>query len=175
MQLRAEAIVEKPRKDVFEAYRDHLVELVPELPSVRSIELKSREERGDELEVVSVWHGGADIPSAVRAFLSESMLSWTDHAVWNSSDFTCAWRSDSHSFREAVDSRGKNQFVELGPARTAIRIDGNIRVDATKIPKVPRILSSTAGGLVERFLIKQVQDNMKEVAAAVERFLDRRG
>lgn len=175
MNLRAEAIVEKPRKDVFEAYRDHLVELVPELPSVRAIEMKSREEKGEALEVVSVWHGGADIPSAVRAFLSESMLSWTDHAVWDARDFTCAWRSDSHSFKEAVDSRGKNEFVELGPSRTAIRIVGEIRVDASKIAKVPRLLSGTAGGLVERFLVKQVQDNMKEVAAAVERFLDRRG
>lgn len=174
MNLRAEAIVDKPRKDVFEAYRDHLVELVPELPSVRAIEMKRREEKGDKLEVVSVWHGGADIPAAVRAFLSESMLSWTDNAVWDASDYTCTWRSDSHSFKEAVDSRGKNEFVELGPTRTAIRIQGNIRVDASKIPAVPRLLAGTAGGLVERFLIKQVQDNMKEVAAAVERFLDRR-
>ncbi|HLV61454.1 MAG TPA: hypothetical protein VKY51_08665 [Fredinandcohnia sp.] len=175
MNLRAETTVDKPRKDVFEAYRDHLVELVPELPSVRAIEMKSREEKGGKLEVVSVWHGGADIPAAVRAFLSESMLSWTDNAVWDPASFTCAWRSDSHSFREAVDSSGVNYFEEVGPGRTRIRIEGNIRVDATKIPAVPRLLAGTAGGLVERFLIKQVQDNMQEVARAVERFLDRRG
>lgn len=175
MNVRAEAIVEKPRRDVFEAYRDHLVELVPDLPSIRAIEIRSRKESDGKVEMVNVWHGGGDIPSALRAFLSESMLSWTDYAVWDSSDYTCSWRSESHSFKEAVDSRGRNEFVELGPSRTAIRIVGEIRVDASKIAAVPRLLASTAGGLVERFLVKQIEDNLREVARGVEKFLSQRG
>jgi len=175
MHLRAEAIVQRPRNEVFEAYRDHLVELVPDLPSIRAIELKSRKESDGKVEIVNVWHGGGDIPQALRAFLSESMLSWTDYATWNAADFTCEWRSESHSFKDAVDSRGKNEFVELGPSKSMIRIVGEIRVDASKITGVPRLLASTAGGLVERFLVRQIEDNLREVAAGVERFLARRG
>lgn len=171
MNLQAEAIIERPRDAVFRVYRDHLVDLVPDLPSVRAIEVQSRKEEGDRVEAVNVWHGGGDIPAAVRNFLSQSMLSWTDYALWDASDFTCTWRSESHSFREAVDSQGKNAFVELGPNRMAIRIRGNIKVDAAKVPGVPRLLAGSAGSLIERFLIKQVHDNLQEVAAGVERFL----
>lgn len=175
MDLRAEAIIEQPRKAVFEVYRDDLPDLVPDLPSVRGIDVKSRKEEGDRVEMVNVWHGGGDIPSAIRAFLSESMLSWTDYALWDASDFSCAWRSESHSFKDAVHSRGKNLFVELGPNRTAIRIGGSIDVDGTKVPGVPKLLAGKAGGLIEKFLVKQIQDNLKEVAAGVDRYLRRRG
>jgi len=171
MELRTEATIDQPRDVVFRVYRDILPDLVPYLPNVRGIEVKSRSENGDVVELVNVWHGGGDVPAAVRAILSESVLSWTDYARWNESDFTCTWRSEAHAFKEAVDSRGVNSFVALGPQRMAIRIDGRIDVDASKIPGVPRLVAGKVGKLIESFLIKQVQDNLQEVARGVGRYL----
>ncbi|AKU92283.1 hypothetical protein [Vulgatibacter incomptus] len=171
MELSAEATISQPRDEVFRVYRDELTRLLPYLPNVRGIDVKSRKETGDRVEIVNVWHGGGEIPAAVRAFLSESMLSWTDYAEWNSSDFSCTWRSESHSFSEAVDSRGRNVFVEAGPGRCTIRIGGRIDVAAAKIPGVPRLLAGTIGPAIERFLVKQIQDNVQEVARGVDRFL----
>jgi hypothetical protein len=176
MELRTEAIIAQPREAVFRTYRDKLPDLLPYLPNVRGIEVKSRKDAGGVAELVNVWHGGGDIPAAVRKILSDSMLSWTDYATWNEADWSCAWRSEAHSFREAVDSRGRNDYVELGPERSVIRIVGRIDVDATKIPGVPRLVAGTLGKLVEGFLVKQVEDNLKEVAQGVERYLrDQRG
>jgi hypothetical protein len=171
MDLRAEAILEGSREDVFRVYRDKMVDLVPYLPNIRGIEVKSRKDEGPKTELVNVWHGGGEIPATIRNLLSDGALSWTDYAVWDEPSLTCDWRSESHAFREAVDSRGHDDFVALGPNRTAIRITGRIVVDATKVPKVPRLLAGTLGKAIEAFLVKQIQDNLKEVARGVERYL----
>ena len=175
MELRTEATIDQPRDVVFRVYRDILPDLIPWLPNVRGIDVKSRSEKGDVVELVNVWHGGGDVPAAVRAILSDSVLSWTDYAEWNETNHTCKWRSESHSFKEAVDSRGVNSFVELGPNKMAIRIDGRIDVDAAKIPGVPRLVAGKVGKLIEGFLIKQVQDNLQEVARGVGRYLKEKG
>ncbi len=175
MELSAEATIRQPRDAVFRVYRDELIRLLPFLPNVRDIQVKSRKEEGEKVELVNVWHGGGDIPAAVRAVLSESMLSWTDYAEWSEADHSCTWRSESHSFKDAVDSRGKNFFLETGPGQSTIRIGGRIDVDAAKITGVPRLLAGRIGPVVERFLVKQVQDNLQEVARGVDRYLRERG
>jgi hypothetical protein len=175
MDLRAETTVPQPRDAVYRVNRDRLVELVEYLPNVRAIEVKSRTETGPgRFALVNVWHGGGDVPTAVRSFLSDSMLSWTDHAEWDQETWSCTWRSESHSFRNAVDSRGKNEFADAG-GRTAIRIVGRLDVDAAKIPGIPRILAGKVGKLIEAFLVKQVQDNLTEIGRGVDRYLRERG
>ena len=171
MDYRAEATIERPREDVYRVYRDYMPDLVPYLPNIRGIEVKSRKDLGPRAELVNVWHGGGEIPAAVRSFLSDGMLSWTDYATWDEPTWTCDWRSVSHSFEQAMNSVGHDDFVELGPRRTAIRITGKLVIDGTKIPKIPRLLAGTVGKAVEAFLVKQVQDNLGEVARGVERYL----
>lgn len=175
MDLSAEATIQQPRDAVFRVYRDELARLLPYLPNVRNIEVQSRSAQGDRISMVNVWHGGGDIPAAVRKFLSDSMLSWTDYADWNESDHSCSWRSESHSFREAVHSQGRNVFLEAGAGASIIRIGGRIDVDAAKIKGVPRLLAGGVGPVIERFLVKQVQDNLQEVARGVDRYLRERG
>lgn len=171
MDLSAEATIRQPRDAVFRVYRDELVQLLPYLPNVRDIEVKSREQQGDRVSMVNVWHGGGDIPAAVRKILSDSMLSWTDYAEWNESDHSCTWRSESHSFKDAVNSQGRNVFLESGAGSSVIRIGGRIDVDAAKIKGVPRLLAGTIGPVIEKFLVKQIQDNLQEVARGVDRYL----
>ncbi|HWV37194.1 MAG TPA: SRPBCC family protein [Vulgatibacter sp.] len=171
MDLSAEASIAQPRDAVFRVYRDELVNLLPYLPNVRRIEVKSREEKGDRVALVNVWHGGGEIPAAVRKFLSDSMLSWTDYAEWDEAEHACTWRSESHSFKDAVHSQGRNVFLEDGPGRSIIRIGGRIDVDAARIKGVPSLLAGGIGPVIERFLVKQVQDNLQEVARGVDRYL----
>src|SRR5258706_16482914 len=109
MLLSADSTLAFPRPLVFSTYRDHLVDLVEFLPNIRSIEIESRKEAGGRVEFVNLWRGGGDIPAAARAILSQDMLSWTDYASWNESDFTCAWRIETHSFTEAGSCGGTNR------------------------------------------------------------------
>ncbi len=84
-----------PRDLVYPTYRDKLVELVPYLPDVKSIVIKSRREEGAKIHFVSDWHVGGDIPFAARAILSDEMLSWTEYTTWDESELTMEWRLET--------------------------------------------------------------------------------
>jgi hypothetical protein len=175
MEIRADARLPFPRDAVFEAYRDELLNLLPYLPNVRGIEIKSRKEDGPVIEFVNLWRAGGEIPAAARAILSESMLSWTDYAKWDARTFRCDWRTETHSFTEAVRCIGQNSFLEDGPGKTMLEIRGSLDIDAKKIRGVPGFLAGKVGRTVEEFLLNKIQPNLIETAKGLDRFLTERG
>lgn len=171
MDLSADAKIPFPRALVFAAYRDKLAEMVSFFPNVRAIDVKSRAVEATVTKLVNVWHGGGEIPAAMRAFLSEAMLSWTDHAVWDESTHTCAWRIETHAFTEAVTCAGTNRFVEDGDG-TKVEIRGTLTIDAKKIKGVPSLLAGKVGRGVEEFLANKIRPNLIEVSAGVGKYLE---
>lgn len=160
-----------PRARAFAFYRDALPSLVANLPNVRSIEVLERREVPEGFRLKNLWHGGGDIPAAVRKFISQDLLSWEDDALWNSEAFTCAWRQEVPAFREAVKSSGLTHYEEPSPGRTRLRMVGTIEVDARQVKGVPRLLAAPVGPLIEAFLMTQIRPNAAAVAAAVEKHL----
>jgi hypothetical protein len=171
MDLSADARLSFPRPVVFAAYRDKLVDLLPFLPNVRGIEVKSRTDEGAVSRMVNEWHGGGEIPAAARAFISESMLSWTDHATWDESKWTCEWRIETHAFSEAVTCRGENRFLEDGGA-TKLEIRGTLSIDAKKIKGVPGLFAGKVGKAVEELLVGKIQPNLVEVSRGLAKYLE---
>jgi hypothetical protein len=171
MDLNADATLSFPREVVFAAYRDDLLKLLPYLPNVRGIDVVSRDDTGAITKLVNVWHGGGDLPSAARAFLSESMLSWTDRATWNRDAFACEWAIETHAFTEAVRCRGTTHFLEQGRDATRLEIRGTLAIDAKKIRGVPALLAGKVGRVVEEFLVAKIRPNLVEVSAGLGRYL----
>ncbi len=172
MDLSADARIPFPRPVVFAAYRDKLPELLEYLPNVRAIEVQSRKDAPPITELVNIWRGGGEIPAAARAFISEAMLSWTDHARWDESAFTCAWRIEAHAFTEAVGCQGTNRFLEDGDG-TLLQIRGALAIDASKLKGVPRLLSGTVSKTVEEVLGDKIKPNLVQVSDGVRRNLAR--
>jgi len=175
MELHADARLPFPRETVFAAYRDEIVLLVPYLTNVQGIEVKSRKDAGHLAEFVNEWRGGGEIPAAIRAFLSESMLSWTDYATWDANAHACDWRIETHAFSEAVRAIGHNRFLEEGASRTLLEIRGSFEVDAKKIRGVPGFLAGTVGRTVEEFMVGKIQSNLVETAKGLTRYLEAKG
>lgn len=173
MLLSADASLPFPRPVVFATYRDHLVDLVEFLPNIRRIEVKTRKDEGKRTELLNEWHGGGDIPAAARAFLSESMLSWSDYASWNEDDWTCSWRIETHAFTEAVSCAGKNQFVE-SDGKTRLEIRGELVIDGAKLKGVPKLLSKRVASAVEDILVKKITPNLLSVSDGLRQYLEQR-
>jgi hypothetical protein len=169
MQITSDARIPSPVPVVFAAYRDDLTKLLPYLPNVRSIEVKSRKDGGSIAEFVNEWRGGGDIPAAVRAVLSEAILSWTDYATWNADTKVCDWRIVTHAFSDAVKCSGSNRFVDDGGA-TRLEVRGSLTIDAKKIG-VPSLLASTVGRAAEEFLVNKIQSNLVETAQGLAKYL----
>ena len=172
MDLTADANLPFPRDVVFSAYRDKLLDLVDFLPNIRRIEVKSRKDEGGIVSLVNEWHGGGEIPAAARVVLAESMLSWTDYAEWNSDSFTCKWRIETHSFKDAIDCHGENRFVDVD-GKTRLEIRGTLTIDAKKVKGVPKLLSKSVSKTVEDFLLKKITPNLIEVSDGLRRYLER--
>ncbi len=171
MELHADARIPFSPDVVFAAYRDDIAAVLPYLPNVRSIEVRSRRDDGPVAELVNEWRGGGEIPGAVRAVLSDSMLSWTDHATWNSSLLRCDWRTESGAFSDALRCSGYDLFLDDGSGKTLLEIRGKLEVDAKKIRGVPGFLAGKIGHAVEEFLGARIQANLVETAKGLTNYL----
>jgi len=173
VRIEADAVLAFPREHVFRVYREQLRELVPYLPNVRGIEVKSRaeEESGQVVKFFNVWHGGGEIPAAARAVLSESMLSWDDHAEWDERTWVCKWDIATHAFPGAVTCRGENRFVELGPERSRLDIRGDLEIDLERVRGVPRFLAGSVGRTIEQFLARHISQNLTSVSDGLAKYL----
>lgn len=160
-----------PRPLVYATYRDKLVELVPYLPNVQRIEVKSRREKGGLIQFVNEWHGGGEIPVVARAVLSEAMLSWTDLATWNESEFTTEWHIKTHAFTEAVRCAGVHRFKEADGG-TLIETRGELAIDPKQIKGVPQLFAGTVAHTVEDFLSNKIGPNLLQVSEGVRRYLE---
>ncbi|HMJ11269.1 MAG TPA: hypothetical protein VK524_07660 [Polyangiaceae bacterium] len=173
MLLSVDANIPFEKSLVFRTYRDDLLELVEFMPTIRRVEIRSREEHGPIVKMVNVWYGGSEIPAAARVVMTDSLLSWTEHAEWNQSDLTCAWRIETHSFREAVECRGSNRFIEDGTG-THLEIRGDLVIDASQIRGVPKLLGKSLGKTVSDLLLKKITPNLIEATDGLRRYLERK-
>jgi len=171
MNLHADARIPYSRDVVFTAYRDDIVKLVPYVPNVRDIQTKSRKEEGRYVDIVNEWSGGGEIPTAVRAFVSESMLSWTDYARWDADACACDWRIETHAFTKAVQCAGRNSFLAEGPDKTILEVRGTLAIDPKQVPGVPSFLAGEIARALESFLVDRIQSNVVETTNGLAKYL----
>ena len=173
MEIRTDATLPYPRERVFAVYRDRLEDLRVYLPNIRALVVKSRAERGAEVDLVNQWTGGGEIPAVARSFLSESMLKWTDYATWVAApSFVCNWRTDVHAFPGALLCSGKTRFVEAGKG-TRLEFRGQLTCDASKVPGVPRLLARSLNGTVEKIFVGKIGENLVAVGEGIGKLLAR--
>lgn len=172
MDIKTDVTLSFPRALVFTTYRDHMAEIAAYLPNIRGIKQVSREERPGEVHLVTEWSGGGDVPSVARAFVSESMLKWTDHATWKEAAFVTTWRTEVHAFPGALVSSGENRFVET-PGGMRIEFRGQLTCDASKVPGVPRLMARTLNGTLEKLFVGKIAENLVAVGQAVGKLLQK--
>ncbi|PMB21402.1 hypothetical protein CEN45_14835 [Fischerella thermalis CCMEE 5198] len=172
MLISADTRISFPLSLVYATYRDKLIELVPYMPNVRQIEVKSRQEEDKRVYSINEWHGGGDIPLAARAILSEDMLSWTEYNTWNEAEFVVEWQIKTHAFTEAVHCAGKNRFIADGDA-TLIKSCGELIIDPKQIKGVPWFIATKVANIVEDFLSKKVEPNLFQMSEGVRQYLEK--
>lgn len=165
-------VVAHERALTYHTFRDHMAELVPFLPNVASITVEKREEPdASTVKIINLWKAeGEEIPKMAQAFIKPEMLQWHDHATWNNETWSCDWDMEVGFLKEAISCKGTTRYVEQG-GKTEVVIDGELKVDATKIPGVPRIMAGKVGDMVEKFVVRMITPNLTEVNRGVERYL----
>jgi hypothetical protein len=172
MIISANTRINFPRSLVYATYRDKLKELVPYMSNVRDIQVTSRRQEGEKIYTINEWHGGGEIPSVARAFLSDSMLSWTEYNTWNAEELSVDWKIQTHAFTEAVKCGGKNIFLEDDQG-TLIESRGELKIEPQNIQGVPFFLVGQVASVVEDFLSKKIEPNLSQMSEGVRLFLEK--
>jgi hypothetical protein len=160
-----------PLRAVFETYRDRLLDVAPYMSNVRSVELASRQHINDRLHCIYHWKGNSDIPRALRSFIGEDMLAWTEYNAWDPEDHLLVWQIETHAFTEAVQCSGYNHFLAEGD-HTIIQSRGEMTIDAERIEGVPSFIAATIAKTVEGFLAKKIEPNLLDLGNGIRQYLE---
>ncbi|WP_013323768.1 hypothetical protein [Gloeothece verrucosa] len=159
-----------PRSLVYATFRDNVVDLVPYVPSIKNLQLKSRVEKPEQVECVYILRGVGEIPSLLKPWLNEDLLTWTEYDVWKASNFTLEWRIRTHAFTEAVHWAGINSFFEQGNT-TLVKSRCELKIDHKALKNIPFIMRSQVAQLAEHYLAKQSEPSLSLMSEGVRRYL----
>ncbi len=164
-----------PRQAVFEAHRDHLVDLLPYLPNIDRVIVEERVEDGQVVRLLNHWYGASsDVPAPLRPVIRPDMLSWVDRAEWDMGKWRCSWNITLMALPDAVTARGLNVFRDEGGC-TVIQNNGEFILHPERIPGVPSFLAKQLAPALERFVVGLLEPNLRKSNDAVRRYLDERG
>lgn len=163
-----------PKRDVFRAYRDSPEVLSPYLSRVESIELRQRNTLDENtVQTVTRWKPlNPDVPDMISQYIDSDILGWTIIATWYEDEWFCEWEVQTGFLEEAVRFSGNNSFETTGNQSTLVTINGNVSVEATRIPGVPGLLSSRISQASESFLIRLLRPTFEDILGALENHLN---
>ena len=171
MLINADLSIPFPRPLVYITYRDNLRELVPYMPNVHDIEVKSRRCDNQLIYCINFWRGGGQIPLALRAILSEAMLSWSEYQTWDESNFTQKWQIETQAFTKAVFCRGQNRFLSKN-GTTVIENRTELRINPESIEGVPQFLKKQIASTLEKFLGQKIVANLIQTSQGIQKYLE---
>ncbi len=174
MRIDSSARIAHPLDRVYQAYRDDLPALAAYLPDISRIEVRSREERPDGVDLLNVWYASTSIPSVAQAFVRPDMLRWEDSARWDNTATLARWTLVVPAFRDQVTCSGETRLSADGPAHTKVVLAGNLDIDLRRIPGMNRFLAATMKPQVEAFIVRLITPNLQRVNTALQRYLDDR-
>ncbi len=170
MNFEVEERVNYPREVVFTTIRDKLPELVPYLPNVKKIDVLEKKKTKDIVNLKNKWYADFEIPRAVQKVIKIEEIAWIDYARWSEKDYTCEWRIEPVFFKEYVDVKGVNYYYE-DDGETIIKLTGEINIDVSKHPLVPRLLSGVINKEITGIVVNGIKPNLVSLIEGVRKFL----
>ncbi|MEW6439798.1 MAG: DUF2505 family protein [bacterium] len=173
MKFESSQVIDFPVERVFTVVRDHLAELVPFMPNVDKIEIRSREPiDGGRIRIVNRWYGRAEVPAIAARFIPPEMVGWVDTAVWDESRYSCQWQIEPLFMRESVSCTGVNDYRrEEAGRKTRLQITGDLSVRSKGLPGVPRLLERKVAEQIEKFVVRLLAPNLDRLARGVNDYL----
>lgn len=162
------------REKFFDAFRDKAGELHHHLPDIDKIETLEREEIDDNtMKVVNYWKAnGEQLPKALRMVIKPDMMSWKEHATYKKNEWRSDWKIEMEFLKEAISCEGTISFEDKGNNSTEVVISGDLKIDATKIPGVPKIGAGKIGKTAEGFAVPMITTNLSQYIKAVNSYME---
>lgn len=170
MHLSNKEVIDRPLEEVYKLVRDDLSKLVPHMPNVGRIEVKSRQENGDKIEVVNHWYAKAEMPSLLKKFINPDIFSWKDVATWDNQAHKVDYRLESFLANDLFDAKGTNSFRAVSDKQTELTISCEITIYPEKVPGVPKLLARQVTPAIEGLIEKILGPNMTALGKGLNQY-----
>jgi hypothetical protein len=171
MRIHSESRIRHPLGEVYKAYSDDLPKLVPYIPDIKDIVVKSREATPYGKKIWNRWIAGADLPTVVQSVIKPEMLQWDDFAEWHDAETYVDWRLSFPAFPNRVKCGGRNAFIGDGD-QTRVVLTGTLEIDLKDFPGIPSLVARRVGPKVEEFIVKLITPNLERVNRSLQQYLD---
>lgn len=171
MRIHSESVIRHPLEAVYDAYRNQLSEVAAYIPDIREIRVHKKSEFEGGAEIHNEWISDSKMPRGIDRIVRPEHLRWDDYAQWDDSQHWVDWKIQTKVFTDAVECSGRNRFVAFGQS-TKVILEGNLEIEISDIPGVPRILGKRLKPKIERFIVKLVTPNLKRVNECLQDYLD---
>lgn len=98
-------------------------------PNVTKLTVKSRETKGDFMEVIVETVANGDIPPALRKFINPKMLTWTEYGRLDIKNNTYEYKVKPLYFTNICKIYGKITYKTVEPGKTLRRIDAELVIN----------------------------------------------
>lgn len=159
---------------VFKIFRDRLEEYPKYCSNLVSVKVKERKELDAHRVLTKAeWRGAGHIPLVVRAILRPEMIKWKDECIWDEKKYRWDWKIEPFYFKEFVKCSGSWKLTKEGKDKTKIELDGIFSVYIPHFPGVPDRVAQGAGGIIEKFIMRYLEPNLKENNKTVRKILEK--
>lgn len=172
MKIRSSSIIDHPIERVWRAYRDELPDIAKTIPDIEEVKELSREEREGGATIHNVWVSSASLPPLVDRVIKPEHLQWDDFAEWDDVAHHVDWSIKTRVFTDRISCGGRNLFEALDEGRTRLTIQGDLQIDFTRLPGMPRMLRKRIGPRLEKFFVGLITPNLERVTEHLRRYLD---
>lgn len=169
MHLESKDMISRPVDDVYKLVRDDLPKLVPFMPNVDRIEVKSRDQKGDDIKIVNQWFAKAEIPSALKKVIKPEYFSWKDTATWVESKKCVNYKIEALAAKGLFEVSGTNTFTAVGD-KTELKISCEVEIHPDKVPGVPSFLAKGLKGPLEALIKKIMEPNLTSLAKQINAY-----
>tara|TARA_Y100001954_G_scaffold54398_1_gene58251 strand:+ start:7253 stop:7795 length:543 start_codon:yes stop_codon:yes gene_type:complete len=161
---------------MWEAYRDHLVEIGNRISFVEKIEVLSREEKDNKTVVENVWDTSGKIPSGIKNFLPDSLFKYSDNALWDNKNYFLEFENSPVGGSRIYEIKGEVKF-DGDERRTVItqdiEIELNVLDNLPALKKVPSFMQKKIIDQMTKFFEGEAKKNLKIIIDEVYRFASR--
>ncbi len=170
MILKNKEIIDRPLEEVYNLVRDDLPKIVPYLPNVEKIQVKSKKKKENKTLVTNHWFAKAEIPSLIKNILKPDFFSWKDKAVWDDEKHQVEYTLESFFLNDLFKAKGINTFKAKGENKTEFTINCEVELYPEKVPGVPKFLAKKITPIINSLLEKIIGPNLSSLGKGIKKY-----
>jgi hypothetical protein len=172
MILKNKEVIDRPLEEVYTLVRDNLPKIVPYLPNVEKIQVKSKKTKNNQTHITNHWFAKAEMPSLIKNILKPEFFAWKDKAVWDNDEYKVEYDLESFYLNDLFTAKGVNTFKAKGENKTEFSIVCEIELYPEKVPGIPKFLAKKITPVINSLLEKIIGPNLSSLGKGIKKYYE---